>query len=396
MDASLVPYVSGAIVLYKSPLDKKESIAKHILPTHPVLVLDTNFAVAPYSYNCMCITSKLEDYFGYKIFMNTLDPRWRKMSLICTERIYNIQKSDLYEILGFAPASLVEKCKKAFMYTIGMTDEIPEYYRSNDLCMQYLTCGESNEPATPHGQKAIHGDIKDLNTTAYDIPIFPNESGIIYQPSYRVSIDDHKQDLPESCIPTPTENEDPQSIPPEELEEQLPSEGGEVALNDTPDDDFEQAKDSSSGSKKGRLCQDMKEKIEARENGKVSVSKEMVETFNHLESDILYSMWMNRVSSYKLNKDGFAPSYYMAQKLVDYAQYRIQSKKDEMIQGIIDGSMSLKFLGDAFMVAFRCMTQAEAKKIRLGVTTYQTYCKYYGIPFEKTYIGELVANKLIG
>ena len=392
MDASLLPYTSGCIALYTSPLDRKESQRYHILPSHPVLILDVNFGFAPLNYNCMILTTKIDEYFGYKIFINTLDPKYRRMSLICPDHIYSIHKADLGEILGFAPPSLVEKCKKAFLYQIGMSDEVPEYYKSNDICMQYLTCGEPNAPVDPHGQRTHDGQtVETLNVVAYDTPITPTPDGLRKQKPYHVSVDDYLHDLPESCTPSvPTTSSVNEVIAPDPVPEV-----NDTASEKIEDHAEEEVVEQEPSKSAGTLSKLQKKDIEGRVSSKLSVSNTVVDLYNKIGPDMMYKIWMDRATPAQIMKQYGASSRYYGSKTIEYAQNRLLKRKMDLIEGVKEGSINLRFLGDAFILPFRILTQEDAKSIRLGITTYQAYCKYYNIDFEDTYIGELIKNNLL-
>ena len=110
-----------------------------------------------------------------------------------------------------------------------------------------------------------------------------------------------------------------------------------------------------------------------------------------MSSDSLYAIWMERVSSYRLHKKGILKSYYTAEKFLQFVRYRIQVSKENLINGIKDGTIELKYLTDGFYIPFRCLSLEELNKLHIGITLYEAYCKAFEIPFENTFVGESVA-----
>lgn len=385
MDASLLQYPQGAIVMYNCPFEKKVAKAHGVLPSHPVMILDKNLAGATYSFNVMCITTKMDEYFGFKIFMNTLDPKFRRMSIICPERIYQVRRTDLGEILGFAPPALVEKCKKAFLYQIGATDEIPEYFRENEMAMQYLEVGEPNIPKSSSYYKTMAGGtVEGLGVATYTPPVACDKNGIMLAKSNRVEIDYVERDLPESCIPhkdtsdfvttqTPTlEIKEPEDIP-EPDPEPTPPMSIDIETHQR------------------ELSTDMMDRIATRRVEPVQCDKSMARLMESMSGDSLYAIWMERVSSYRLHRKGILKSYYTAEKFLQFVRYRIQVSKENLINGIKDGTIELKYLTDGFYIPFRCLSLEELNKLHIGITLYEAYCKAFEIPFENTFVGESVA-----
>ena len=372
MDASLMSFTSGAIALYMAPMEKQDCLKYHVLPTHPVLILDENHAAPIYSYNCMVITTKVEKYFGYKIFMNTLDPKWRRMGVVCPERIYSIPKNCLKEILGFAPANFVKKCKEAFMYTIGMSDKIPDYYLGDPMAMEYLNAGSGNVPVEHGGRHCNIGDFSELEVAVDQPPVSPSPEGIIRKVPQSVELDYHEEDMPSDIAPAEVE------CPRERTEESISSNNTtEIKIDQKP------------------MTFDRKEMIERRAIGPVNVSKKIADAFNMLTDDEIYEIWAGRMTGYRLMKAGYVKSNSGANSLMSYALYRITDKKEELCAMCQNDPKFLQFIGSGYYTAFRCLSLEECNRMRLGIASYQAYCKAFEIDFRKTYLGELATAKLI-
>lgn len=383
MEASLMQYPQGAIVMYTCPFDKKTAKSHGVLPSHPVMILDKQAAGTIYSYNVMCLTTKLDEYFGYKIFLNTLDQRWRRMSLICPERIYQVRRTDLGAILGFAPPSLVEKCKKAFLYQIGATDEIPEYFQENEMAIKYLTAGEGNTPEKPKCYRTVVGsDLSSLNIAAYAQPVAPSTDGLILVKPQFESVD---------------EGAAPIMAPVSEPAENAPKDDKSVKVEPTQESKFDDtngpSNDAASSSleiKNIPLTMDIRDRITHREIKHVPYNEEMQKILASFNDDQLYAIWMERISAYRLHKSGIVRSYYYGEQFLQYVRYHIYSRIEKLKEAVNDGSIQLRYLSNAYYLAFRCMDITDIQQIKLGFVTYVAHCKMYGIPFESTFIGESI------
>ena len=150
LEASLQPYARGAIVAYTAPLDRKECIDIGFPSSHPVLILDSNYSTPKSTVQCFLLSSKLDSYYGYRIFINSKSHKYGgKWSVICCREMYTIRKNCLGEIIGFATPALVDKCVQGYLFEIGASTEIPDYIRRDRMAYDYYNAGAGNSPARP-------------------------------------------------------------------------------------------------------------------------------------------------------------------------------------------------------------------------------------------------------
>lgn len=148
MEASLWPYAQGAVVCYTAPFNQDVCHRYGVLPTHPVLILDAVTTAPKRCYQCMVITSKIDRYPGYRLFMNVVNPKYRKYGVIRCNQIFTIEASRLGHLIGYIPPQLIKKCINAYAFEIGLTDVVPEYYKG-DTYEEWLNAGEANIPDRP-------------------------------------------------------------------------------------------------------------------------------------------------------------------------------------------------------------------------------------------------------
>lgn len=158
MEASLMPYCQGAIVLYKPSYDADTASKYNLYTMHPVMIATKNFSETTFEYMAFPITSKIEKFCGFRILINSMaaGDMSGKMSVIRTDVMQRVDRRDLYSIFGYAPPGLLEKCLKAFAWHIGLTNEVPEYVTADARRVEYLMAGNPN---IVHENSRIEGDI---------------------------------------------------------------------------------------------------------------------------------------------------------------------------------------------------------------------------------------------
>lgn len=122
-------YTAGAIVEYKAPFSKEVCKKYGILPSHPVLIVGRE-RIPFRKYQVMCVTTDISHYTGYLIDLEYLLRRlgWKKTpspSVISTSEIYSIDPQYIHKLIGYVSPKILEACRAAYAYEIGLTDEIP-------------------------------------------------------------------------------------------------------------------------------------------------------------------------------------------------------------------------------------------------------------------------------
>lgn len=161
MDASLFPYTPGAIVRYVAPYTSKQTCGSIGVPSsRPVMVVGGMRCGPTSRVQCMILTSQTESYYGYRIFMNSIERGMQKFSIVCPQEVYPIQIKYLHEIYGFAHPLFVRKCLDAYMFELGLSDKVPEYYTGDDHIMRWLNMGNANVPAAPKNFNVPSEDVE--------------------------------------------------------------------------------------------------------------------------------------------------------------------------------------------------------------------------------------------
>ena len=135
-------YTQGAICLYRAPLGASRMLEAGGLPSHPVMVVSQNVLPDSEYLNVMVLTTD-DKFHGYELILNHVIFAPVKMSTINCEMIYPVQKSQLRDILGFAPPHFVKRCLEAYAWHIGLSDTIPEY-------VNILECAGDYSKVSPH------------------------------------------------------------------------------------------------------------------------------------------------------------------------------------------------------------------------------------------------------
>lgn len=149
MEAKLMQYTQGMICSYHSVIKKDTPIAEQTgdITAHPVMIVSARPQFIPTSYvQCMMLSTSYENSFGYRIYLNSNSPAYNGWSVICSTKIFNLPTFRLGECLGFAPPQLVQKCLKGFLFELGLTDEVPEYYANHPVYSEMIRSGEAHIP----------------------------------------------------------------------------------------------------------------------------------------------------------------------------------------------------------------------------------------------------------
>ena len=439
MEASLHPYSRGAIVEYVAPFDKKVCQRNRILGSHPVLILNVATGSPSSSVQCMMLTSKVDSYFGYRIYMNTLDPKYRRFSVVCTTKIFTIEKCHLRTVLGYASAGFVEKCLNAYLFELGLSQEIPDYYQQSPLTMAYLQAGEPNIPRTPEGFH-IKGSSLDmferLNVASEQKPRTPDLAGVRgVIPRSSVTFneydsyfyeatdtpipnneDEDDEEQHDAILPSSAEDENAAVIAEHHENIQLTETAPETTAEDAttpvspevvPSEDgipveFGEGVDITQpypSTESDVMTAELKNTIEDRDKTDRdfddNVTKNLLNQLEALTDEDRYEIWIMRKGPAALVKEGKATSSYMARKIIAYSNHQIKVKKEALINGVIDKTINLRFMSETYCLPMRCMTVADIYDIKMGVATYFSYLQLFNIPVDKSYIGELQRNDLL-
>lgn len=408
MEMSLWPYVPGAIVEYKAPFNKDVCVRYGILPSHMVLIVNEVFPTPAKAYQCMMLTSKTNSYYGYRVYINGTKKHGYS-NVRCTQ-IFTIDACQLGNIVGFVPKQFVEKCRKAYAFEIGLTDEIPEYYRQDPVVMGWLTAGEPNIPKHPDAfqvedQKMnpearfdlqVATSRKPKSTSLTKVPyVFTNTQGLTTEdiPPYEAPPINGVQCDADADETTDAIDNEPKLEPVE-----TPCRNGvEHTLNE---EDIAKIKAAKSGDKKKKtyhrpMSADLKYEIETRNPEYIKVDDNIKKAFDKLGHDRQYEAYLGRLSPTDIVKSGIIKSQYSAKKLLDYTIWKVYKQKEKLIDGILNKSINLKFLGTAFYAAYRCMSLKDIHDIKMGVQTYESYLESFGFTTEQSYIGELRKAELL-
>lgn len=438
MEASLHPYAPGAIVEYLAPFDKKTCQRNRILSSHPVMIVSSTLPVPSSSVQCMMLTSKADSYYGYRLYMNTLDAKYRKFSVVCTTKIFTIEKCHLRAILGFTSPGFVRKCLMSYLYELGLVEEVPEYYRKSPIAQDYIEAGEPNIPSSPecfqipnmpNGSFAkvnVASDTKlrfaHPNGSKGMIPrviVNPNEYDAYYYEGLEETDDDGDFAMEHQTVPETDDNEDEPEINEGQAssKEEEPSEEqthpktewdlskDDTEITDDKETDISLEKGEAVDSKvpiirvSSTLTPEIKALIEERDKNDLvfdgEVTKQLADLVKNLSKEDRYEIWVHRKSQYALMKEGKAGSGYMAKRMMALSNHQIKKIKEELITGILNREINLKFIGDRYILAFRCMTMTDIYNIKMGIATYISYLQSYDIPVERSYLGELQRGGLL-
>lgn len=431
MEASLHPYIQGAIVEYVAPFDKKVCQRNRILSSHPVMIVSDNLATPSTSVQCMMLTSKVDHYYGYRLYVNSLNTNYRKFSVVCTTKIFTIEKAHLRAIIGFVSPAFTRKCLMAYLYEIGLTDQIPEYYQKANLAMEYINAGECNVPTEPECFRIPNmpnGSFSRVNIASDSgmrfahpngmkgvvprVIVNPNEYDSYYYES--MTMDENEDDTdaversqkehhpePPMDDPSKTVYEVDANLNP--LDRSSETNGANDDTSDAVEITVEKGEivnpKEPRASADAVLNETYKSAIEERDGRDLELqfkaSDKLSSLMENLTEDDRYRIWLYRVSQANLVKEGKANSSYLAKKLMTLSNHLIKKDKEYIINGVLNKTLNLKFLASRYFLAFRCMTLRDIYDIKMGVATYFNYIQLYNYKPDESYIGELQAANLL-
>lgn len=412
---------------YVAPFDKKTCQRNKIIGSHPVMVLNGTHCGPCSTVQCMILTSKVDSYYGYRIYLNTMDLKYRKFSVVVSTKIFTIEKAHLRAVLGYASPAFVKKCLNSYLYEVGLSDEIPEYYR-NDDSMEYINAGEPNIPRTPEGyqipnmgadayknlgiasdSKIVKPHASGIKSTITRIPVNTNEYDRYIYEHMPVDESDEEEEEKEDAIiiPSPVVEEEPVEETHDEQEEAVMGTAVvEPTVYDQPSQDIPIEKgDVVEPNKRGiygpNLTHELKEYIEELdkhildEGGLPNITDKVKELYKNLTDNDKYAIWRCKISHSQMVKEEMAPSAYLAKKLSTYVVACIRRDKEVLITGVLDKRLNLRFLPTNLNLAYRTMTLADIYDIKMGMATYINYLQAYNIDLEDSYLGELQGAELL-
>lgn len=402
MEASLTTYIPGTIVRYDAPFNKKICAQYAIPSSHPVLILNTPTLPSP-NFQAMIISSKVDNYYGYRLFLNTTDTTYKKMSVICSNQIYTINRRYLHDILGFISRELLEKVLKAYAYEIGLSMELPEYYANDETCISWIGAGQPNIPDKPNPFDLKVGGVeagRNMPIAVHTRPFNDTQAGIV-------------------SVVARTPHVSAEPVDPREIETELPVEGNAGADFDfdkeikgtekevpgtnppkaAPEEDGNAPEQQESATarkqrvthKFPKMCQELYERIEAHEIPKYTPVANLQKFIDRLSVQQKYDIFMRKINGYDLMSKGVVPTRRNGEHLIGATVKRIEDDKAYIISGALNGTINWRILADRYVPALRCMTVKEIHDVRMGQETYFEIVQTYEIPRNATYIGECEA-----
>lgn len=419
MEACLQQYIPGAIIEYTAPYPKPICQKLGIPSTRPVLIVGVSPAHPASDVQAMILTTST-DYYGFRLYMNTLNPKTRRISVICPNKIYTIERKYLGAILGFITPALLQKCREAYAYEIGLTDKAPSYYTADSICTQYMNAGEVHVPQNPEPFRS-HNDMTPKTYLEADIAfdakiITQGKDGARKCGKTFVELLEPQESPIEPVKPAVTDNTDGDEKECEEeksKEEEEQREPVEFVITD-PADDAPSAQESEdekvqeepkigyggpvsladirARSSSGKITADLKQAIEGRQYEAITVTASVKEMASKLTDDERYDIFTYRMSTSAVARR-LNTTTYMAKKIMTFVNNMIVKTKNDLIEGVLNGSYNLKFIGERQIVAFSLMSLDEIRDIKMGVATYHSYAKLYNL--KRTFISELQVEGLL-
>lgn len=419
MEACLQQYIPGAIIEYTAPFPKATCQKLGIPSSRPLLIVGVSPAHPGSDVQAMIITTS-NDYYGFRLYMNTLNPKTRKFVTICPNKIYTIERKYLGAILGFITPALLDRCRAAYAYEIGLSSQPPAYYTGDSLCSQYMAAGELSIPKNPEPFRS-HTDITPRTyieaNIAFDakmlgtgidggrkcgktfIELLEEQEPPVEPVNPELAEESEEAEIPqeeaeiEGEKATETEREpaeftitDPAETPATPADEPIRSEpkigyGGPVSMADI------RARASS-----GKITAELKQAIESRQYEAITNAENVKDLAFSLTDEEKYDIFTYRMATASVAKR-LNITNYMAKKVMTFVINGIIKTKNELIEGVLNGSFNLKFIGERQIVAFSLMSLDEIRDIKMGVATYHSYAKLYNL--KRTFISELQVEGLL-
>lgn len=409
MEASLSMYTPGTIVRYDAPFKKKVCENYGVPASHPVLIMSQT-TIPDSSFQCMIVSSQIDRYYGYRLYLNTMDPTYKRMSVICTNHIHTIQKKYLHDILGFIPKDLLERCRQAYAWEIGLSDQMPDYYEKDETCVGWITAGQPNIPDMPSPFDLKEGGVeagrKVAIATGYR-PYKAGAEGITNLPSYNRMVNDSidpqvvhgmqisTQFLPPDAEPSPDKEFDMEAGR-GKAPEQDPLAGtqppGQGKSEDAPPPPAEPKKRQTH--KFPRVNWELFTRIEKHQIPTYTKIAGMSEMIRKLTPAIRYDIFMRKHNGLDLHNLGLVPSRHVGDAMIGEVIKRVEEDKNAILDGAVNGSMSWRMLADRFVPALRAMSIREIRQIHMGKDKYFEILELYGFQKHECYIGECEMNDI--
>lgn len=414
MEASLALYTPGAIVRYDAPFKKQVCDNYGIPASHPVLILNRS-TVPDNSWQCMIVSSQIDRYYGYRLYLNTMDPTYKRMSVICTNHVYTIQRKYLRDILGFIPPYLLEQARQAYAYEIGLSSVIPSYYQNDETCVNWINAGQPNLPEIPNPFDLKEGGIdagRQVAIATYTRPYSKDESGISPLP-VRGSLANPSLD-PQTIhnLPISTSFVSPPNTPDFDMESTRstapapdPNPGPEKGGVPDPtgaapgNGDTEQEQPKSEARKRHKfpgMCMELYERIEAHEIPSFTKMMSLRGMMDGLTKDMQFDIFMRKYNGLDLYQLKLAGSRRAGENLIGAMIHRIEKDKADLISGALDHTMNWKMLADRYVPALRAMTTTEIHDVKMGQAVYFKILEVYELKPEQSYIGMCEAAGIMG
>ena len=407
MEASLSMYTPGTIVRYDAPFKKKVCENYGIPASHPVLIMSQT-TIPDSSFQCMIVSSQIDRYYGYRLYLNTMDPTYKRMSVICTNHIHTIQKKYLHDILGFIPKDLLERCRQAYAWEIGLSDRMPDYYERDETCVGWITAGQPNVPDMPSPFDLKEGGVEAGRKIAIASGYRPYKAGadgITNLPSYNSMVNDAIDPQVIHGMQISTQFLSPDADPPAAGEfdmeagrgkepEQDPLSGTQPPEPEQPAGDKPVEPKKRQTHKFPRINWELFTRIENHQVPTFTKVAGMSEMIRKLNPSTQYDIFMRKHNGLDLHNSGLVPSRHIGDAMIGAIIKRVEEDKVTIIDGTIAGSMNWKYLADRYIPALRSMTIREIRQIHMGKERYFEILQSYGIQKHECYIGECELNDI--
>ena len=405
MEASLTMYIPGAIVRYDAPFKKKVCDQYGIPSSHPVLIMNQT-TIPDSSFQCMLVSSQVDRYYGYRLYLNTTDPTYKRMSVICTNHIYTIERMYLRDILGFIPKDLMERCRRAYAWEIGLSDVMPDYYQADETCVGWINAGQPNVPDVPNPFDLKEGGVEAGRQIAIAVahrPYKPGIDGITNFPlrarMVNPTIDQQViHGMPISTqFSSGTEEDNSGEFDMEDGRSTAPAKDP-LDGNEPPKPPEEVPPETTPRKRQTHKFPRMNWELFARiENHAVPPFvkyKEMRDYIAKVPLEKQFEIFMRKHNGLDLYNLGLAPSRRIGDAMIGFLIKRIEDDKVTILDGVISGSMNWKRLANRFIPALQAMTIREIREIHMGKDKYFEILDVYGIARHQSYIGECEANDI--
>ena len=123
-------------------------------------------------------------------------------------------------------------------------------------------------------------------------------------------------------------------------------------------------------------------------------SAELDRALMKLGDDNMWRIWICDMTPYSAAKlSGLGTN--RGKRLTEYVYNNIQRRKSRIVADIAAHTLSLNDLSMGDRLIFRCFTEDDCHSFNMGLARYEDFCEEMNIPFDQTYIGQLVKNGVI-